>query len=155
MMPGQTSDNPLRISVEDLHDRLEAGEPATVFDVRNPNDWDRSNWKIPGALRPLQGEIALDPRWPRTRLEVLPMETDQSRVIAIEGECDCHTVHLAKVHHRDFPHMHAEAVTPTIAAAYLAEQLTRVLDTAPDPVNRGRSRRPSTTFDTSSSPMTS
>ena len=64
------------------------------------------------------------------------METDQSRVIAIEGECDCHTVHLAKVHHRDFPHIHAEAVTPTIAAAYLAEQLTRVLDTAPDPVNR-------------------
>ncbi len=53
------------------------------------------------------------------------METDQSRVIAIEGECDCHTVHLAKVHHRDFPHIHAEAVTPTIAAAYLAEQLTR------------------------------
>lgn len=83
------------------------------------------------------------------------METDQSRVIAIEGECDCHTVHLANVHHRDFPHIHAEAVTPTIAAAYLAEQLTRVLDTAPDPVNRGRSRRPSTTFDTSSSPMTS
>ena len=70
MMPGQTSDNPLRISVEDLHARLEAGEPATVFDVRNPNDWDRSNWKIPGALRPLQGEIALDPRWPRTRLIV-------------------------------------------------------------------------------------
>lgn len=64
------------------------------------------------------------------------METDQSRVIAIESECDCHTVHLAKVHHQDFPHIHAEGVTPTIAASFLAEQLTRVLDTAPDDVSR-------------------
>jgi rhodanese-related sulfurtransferase len=70
MMPGQTGDKPLRISLGDFHARLEAGEPATVFDVRNPNDWDRSNWKIPGALWPIHGELQLDPHWPRTRLIV-------------------------------------------------------------------------------------
>lgn len=59
MMPDRTSDNPLRISVEDFHARLDAGEPATVIDVRNSNDWDRSDRKIFGALRPLQGEVTV------------------------------------------------------------------------------------------------
>jgi hypothetical protein len=70
MMPDQTSDKPLRINVGDFYARLEAGEPATVFDVRNPNDWERINRRIAGAIRPLHGEIALDPHWPRTRLIV-------------------------------------------------------------------------------------
>ncbi len=56
------------------------------------------------------------------------METDRNRVIVAEGACDCHSVHLTRVHHHDLPDIHAEGETPAIAAVDLAGQLTRILD---------------------------
>jgi virulence-associated protein VapD len=64
------------------------------------------------------------------------METDQDRVIVAEGAGDRHGVRLVRVHHQDFPDIHAEGETPAIAAAYLAGQLTRILDAPPDSVSR-------------------
>ncbi len=54
------------------------------------------------------------------------MVTDQSRVIVATGA----TAGTARVHHRDFPEIRADGETPAIAAAHLANQLNRALDTA-------------------------
>ena len=69
------------------------------------------------------------------------METDRNRVVVAEGVCDCHGVHLTRVHHRDFPDIHAEGETPAIAAAYLAGQLTRILDAPLDVASRESAER--------------
>jgi hypothetical protein len=66
----QTTGKPIRISVADLEARIQAGEVASLFDVRNQSEWDRSDQKIPGALRPQGGEIGLDPAWSKDRLLV-------------------------------------------------------------------------------------
>jgi rhodanese-related sulfurtransferase len=66
----QATGKPLRISVADLQARLQAGEAASMFDVRNQSQWDRSDRKIPGALRPQGREIGLDPAWSKDRLLV-------------------------------------------------------------------------------------
>ncbi len=55
------------MSAEAFRARQEAGEPALVLDVRSPKEWDRSDVKIPSALRAYP-EIRIDPRWPRDRL---------------------------------------------------------------------------------------
>ena len=54
------------------------------------------------------------------------MTTEPSRVIVATGA----TAHTMSVHHRDFPEIRAEGETPEIAAAHLANQLTRALDSA-------------------------
>ena len=41
----------LRITVEELRKRMEAGEDFTVIDVRNPQAWAQSDSKIPEAIR--------------------------------------------------------------------------------------------------------
>jgi hypothetical protein len=69
------------------------------------------------------------------------METDQNRVIVAEGACDCHGVHLTRVHHHDFPDIHAEGETPAIAAGYLAGELTRILDAPLDSASRESAER--------------
>jgi rhodanese-related sulfurtransferase len=66
----QTTGKPIRISVADLEARIQAGEVASLFDVRNQSEWDRSDQKIPGALRPQGGEIGLDSAWSKDRLLV-------------------------------------------------------------------------------------
>ena len=58
---------PLRMSAGAFRARQEAGEAAIILDVRGPKDWDRSDAKIPGALRAYP-EIRIDPHWPRDRL---------------------------------------------------------------------------------------
>ena len=45
----------LRITVEELKKRMEAGEDFTVIDVRNPQAWAESEVQIPEAIR-----VALD-----------------------------------------------------------------------------------------------
>ena len=40
------------------------------------------------------------------------------------------TANATQVHHRDFPEIRAEGETPEDAAAHLANQLTRALDSA-------------------------
>lgn len=60
-------DKPLRMSAAAFRARQEAGEAAIILDVRGPKEWDRSDAKIPGALRAYP-EVRLDPGWPRDRL---------------------------------------------------------------------------------------
>ena len=81
------------------------------------------------------------------------METDPNRVIVSEGTCDCHSVHLTRVHHQDFPDVHAEGETPAIAAAYLAGQLTRILDAPLDATSRESAEELSTTLGSSCNHM--
>lgn len=40
----------LRITVDELRKRMEAGEDFTVIDVRNPQAWAQSDSKIPEAI---------------------------------------------------------------------------------------------------------
>jgi rhodanese-related sulfurtransferase len=45
----------LRITVDELRRRMEAGEDFTVIDVRNPQAWAQSDVMLPEAIRvPLQ-----------------------------------------------------------------------------------------------------
>jgi hypothetical protein len=54
------------------------------------------------------------------------MTTDTCRVIVGPGA----TASSATVHHHDFPEIRAEGETPAQAAAHLANQMTRALDSA-------------------------
>ena len=54
------------------------------------------------------------------------MATEQDRVIVTTGS----TAQATLIHHRDFPEIRAEGETPAVAAANLANHLTRALDSA-------------------------
>jgi rhodanese-related sulfurtransferase len=41
----------LRITVDELRRRMEAGEDFTFVDVRNPQAWAQSDVKLPDAIR--------------------------------------------------------------------------------------------------------
>ena len=41
----------LRITIEELRSRMEAGEDFTIIDVRNPQAWARSDVMLPEAIR--------------------------------------------------------------------------------------------------------
>jgi rhodanese-related sulfurtransferase len=41
----------LRITVDELKERMEAGEDFTIIDVRNPQAWAEADTKIPEAIR--------------------------------------------------------------------------------------------------------
>ncbi|MCU1296513.1 MAG: sulfurtransferase [Acidobacteriaceae bacterium] len=41
----------LRITVDELRKRMEAGEDFTIIDARNPQAWQQSTEKLPGAIR--------------------------------------------------------------------------------------------------------
>lgn len=58
----------IRISVNELKTRLDAGEPVMVLDARNRGPWESSPVKIRGAMR-WTGQI--DPAWPKGRLTVV------------------------------------------------------------------------------------
>ena len=47
----------LRITVEELKRRMEAGEDFTVIDVRNPQAWAESDSQIPEAIRVPSDEL--------------------------------------------------------------------------------------------------
>ena len=40
-----------RITVEQLKQRMDAGEDLTIIDVRNPQAWAQSDTMLPGAIR--------------------------------------------------------------------------------------------------------
>jgi rhodanese-related sulfurtransferase len=69
--------------VESFPARQQAGEAAIILDVRGPKDWERSETKIPGALRAYP-EIRVDPRWARDGLILAywswPQEATSARV---------------------------------------------------------------------------
>jgi rhodanese-related sulfurtransferase len=41
----------LRITVDELRKRMEAGEDFTIIDTRNPQAWEQSSEKLPDAIR--------------------------------------------------------------------------------------------------------
>jgi len=41
----------LRITVEELRRRMEAGEDFTIIDTRNPQQWAQSDVRLPEAIR--------------------------------------------------------------------------------------------------------
>jgi sulfur-carrier protein adenylyltransferase/sulfurtransferase len=41
----------LRITVEELRKRMEAGEDFTIIDTRNPQQWAQSDVRLPEAIR--------------------------------------------------------------------------------------------------------
>jgi rhodanese-related sulfurtransferase len=46
----------LRISVDEIRQRMNEGQQFTFVDVRNPQAWSESDEKLPGAIRvPLDG----------------------------------------------------------------------------------------------------
>jgi rhodanese-related sulfurtransferase len=66
-----TTGQAARISPRELKSRMDASEPATILDVRNPKAWDSSDVKIQGAVRVSPDQPMVDPRWPKDRLTVV------------------------------------------------------------------------------------
>jgi quercetin dioxygenase-like cupin family protein len=66
---------------------------------------------------------------------------DPSNVVRTDSVCACQAVHTHHIHHRDFPEVHVEGLTPGDAAAHLAGRLTSILDTATSEGHRDRVRR--------------
>jgi rhodanese-related sulfurtransferase len=62
---------PTRISIDEVKQRLDSGEPILFIDTRDPEAWDESDIKLPGALRIHFSEIEkhLD-KLPRDKLIV-------------------------------------------------------------------------------------
>jgi hypothetical protein len=60
------------------------------------------------------------------------MSTDPNPIIVTTGA----TANSSSIHHRDFPEIRAEGEDPKGAAQYLANQLTRALDSALTPWRR-------------------
>jgi rhodanese-related sulfurtransferase len=58
----------LRITVDQLRERMDAGEAFTVIDTRNPQAWAESSTMMPGALRvPLDKLDKNLPNIPKTK----------------------------------------------------------------------------------------
>ena len=47
----------LRISIEEVKNRMDAGESVVFVDSRNPTEWGMTDRKIPGAIRVGVGEV--------------------------------------------------------------------------------------------------
>jgi rhodanese-related sulfurtransferase len=63
----QTSTD-VRVSVDEVRERLQRGEPIVFLDVRNPQAWANSDVKLPGAIRiPLDELAARADELPRDR----------------------------------------------------------------------------------------
>lgn len=58
----------LRITVQEVKERMDAGEEFTFVDVRNPQAWAESESKIPGAVRVSLKEVEAQlPEIPKDR----------------------------------------------------------------------------------------
>jgi quercetin dioxygenase-like cupin family protein len=66
---------------------------------------------------------------------------DATKVIRTDAICACQAVHTHHIHHRDFPEVHVEGLTPGDAAEHLAGRLTSILDTTTSEDHRERVRR--------------
>ena len=59
---------PVRLSVDEVLERMNRGEPLTFVDVRNPQAWAEAQTKLPEAVRVLGSELDKQlPRIPRDR----------------------------------------------------------------------------------------
>ena len=52
-MSANTQNRPevTRITVDELKERMDRGEPFTILDTRNPKAWGDADTKLPGAIR--------------------------------------------------------------------------------------------------------
>ena len=48
---------PTRVTVDEVRERMDRGEPFAFVDTRNPNAWGESDVKLPGAIRVPAGEV--------------------------------------------------------------------------------------------------
>jgi rhodanese-related sulfurtransferase len=69
LRPDPDAELPLRMSVEELLARLEAGQPVSILDARNDEDWGGSGVKVRGALRVPHGQVPAG-SLPKDRLTV-------------------------------------------------------------------------------------
>jgi rhodanese-related sulfurtransferase len=69
--PTRASEQSLRMDAQELRTRLEAGEAATLLDVRNDKPWETSPIKMAGAIRVRPADWHIDPSWPKDRLTVV------------------------------------------------------------------------------------
>jgi rhodanese-related sulfurtransferase len=46
-----------RITVDEVKERMDRGEPFAFVDTRNPQAWGQSDSKLPGAIRVPAGEF--------------------------------------------------------------------------------------------------
>jgi rhodanese-related sulfurtransferase len=42
---------PTRVTVDEVKERMDRGEPLAFLDTRNPQAWGESDVKLPGAIR--------------------------------------------------------------------------------------------------------
>jgi rhodanese-related sulfurtransferase len=53
----QSQMEPTRITVDELKERMDRGEPFTILDTRNPQAWAEADTKLPGAIRVPADEV--------------------------------------------------------------------------------------------------
>ena len=46
-----------RVTVDEVRERMDRGEPFTFVDTRNPQAWGEAETKLPGAIRVPAGEV--------------------------------------------------------------------------------------------------
>ena len=58
-MSANTQNKPeaTRITVDELNERMNRGEPFTILDTRNPKAWGDADTKLPGAIRVPADEV--------------------------------------------------------------------------------------------------
>ena len=49
---------PTRITVDEIRERMDRGEPFAFVDTRNPHAWGEATTKLPGAIRVPAEEVA-------------------------------------------------------------------------------------------------
>ncbi len=49
--------DPSKMTVDDVHTRMNRGKSPLFLDARNPQAWEASNLKLPGALRVPANEV--------------------------------------------------------------------------------------------------
>ena len=47
-----------RITVEEVRERLDRGEPLAIVDARSPDSWSKSDSQIPGSIRVPPDDVA-------------------------------------------------------------------------------------------------
>jgi rhodanese-related sulfurtransferase len=53
----QPAMEPTRITVDELKERMDRGEPFAILDARNPQAWAEADTKLPGAIRVPADEV--------------------------------------------------------------------------------------------------
>ena len=48
---------PTRVTVDEVRERIDRGEPFAFVDTRNPKAWGESDVKLPGAIRVPADEV--------------------------------------------------------------------------------------------------